>query len=298
MAAGDTNYPAQLDTDENLPDLTGYRQSGYLDTDGVTYDEHRQAHNWTNTIRQAVLALQAKVGIGGSSPSGSRILQASEGGSAWVTLASIAASALGRGAGAALQVLRVKADETGLEWWTVPTDDDPATASLRTLGTGAQQAAAGNDARLSDARTPVAHADTHAAGEADEVTPAAIGAATIAHAATHATGGTDEVTPAAIGAPTTDDLGTVADAVTALDGALTDHVAVTGADGHVAQQAAIGDVTPTTITDPADAPADADALREDLVANVLPDIDARFDAVEAKVNAILAALRTAEVLET
>jgi hypothetical protein len=36
---------------------------------------------------------------------------------------------------------------------------DPAagTAGLRTLGTGAAQAAAGNDSRLSDARTPVAH---------------------------------------------------------------------------------------------------------------------------------------------
>jgi hypothetical protein len=33
-------------------------------------------------------------------------------------------------------------------------DGAPGTPSLRTLGTGAQQAAAGNDARLSDARTP------------------------------------------------------------------------------------------------------------------------------------------------
>lgn len=42
--------------------------------------------------------------------------------------------------------------------------DAPAgTGSLRTLGTGAQQAAAGNDARLSDARTPTAH--THAAAD-------------------------------------------------------------------------------------------------------------------------------------
>lgn len=32
-----------------------------------------------------------------------------------------------------------------------------ATPSLRTLGAGAQQACAGDDARLSDARTPLAH---------------------------------------------------------------------------------------------------------------------------------------------
>lgn len=48
-------------------------------------------------------------------------------------------------------------------------DGIAGTASLRTLGTGAQQAAAGNDARLSDARTPLAHAATHADGGSDEI---------------------------------------------------------------------------------------------------------------------------------
>lgn len=42
-------------------------------------------------------------------------------------------------------------------------DPVTGTAGLRTLGTGAQQAAAGNDSRLSDARTPLAH--NHAASE-------------------------------------------------------------------------------------------------------------------------------------
>lgn len=46
------------------------------------------------------------------------------------------------------------------QWTTIPADDVGSTASLRTLGTGAQQAAAGNDARLSDARTPTAHTHT------------------------------------------------------------------------------------------------------------------------------------------
>lgn len=45
----------------------------------------------------------------------------------------------------------------------IPSDSTAATPSLRTLGTGAQQAAAGNDSRLSDARTPTAH--NHAAAE-------------------------------------------------------------------------------------------------------------------------------------
>lgn len=46
-------------------------------------------------------------------------------------------------------------------------DAAAATGSLRTLGTGAAQAAAGNDSRLSDARTPTTHASTHNAGGAD-----------------------------------------------------------------------------------------------------------------------------------
>lgn len=41
--------------------------------------------------------------------------------------------------------------------------------SLRTLGTGAQQAASGTDGRLSDARTPLAHKASHQHGGADEV---------------------------------------------------------------------------------------------------------------------------------
>lgn len=44
------------------------------------------------------------------------------------------------------------------------------------LGTTGATAAAGNDTRLSDARTPTVHAASHATGGSDPVTPAAIGA--------------------------------------------------------------------------------------------------------------------------
>jgi len=46
-------------------------------------------------------------------------------------------------------------------------DAAAATGSLRTIGTGALQAAAGNDSRLSDARTPTAHHTTHEPGGSD-----------------------------------------------------------------------------------------------------------------------------------
>jgi predicted RecA/RadA family phage recombinase len=76
-------------------------------------------------------------------------------------------------------------------------------------------ACVGNDARLSDARTPTAHAASHASAGADAITPAAIGAcadndarlsdsrtpsSTLAHAASHATGQADAIAPSAIGA--------------------------------------------------------------------------------------------------
>src|SRR5450830_923397 len=52
-------------------------------------------------------------------------------------------------------------------------DGDPATASMRTLGTGATAACAGDDARLTNARTPSAHAGTHITAGGDTIAAAA-----------------------------------------------------------------------------------------------------------------------------
>lgn len=74
-------------------------------------------------------------------------------------------------------------------------DAAAATASLRTLGSGALQAAAGNDGRFSDARTPTAHASTHNAAGSDVLAIDAAAATgslrTLGSGATQAVGGTD-----------------------------------------------------------------------------------------------------------
>jgi hypothetical protein len=68
----------------------------------------------------------------------------------------------------------------------------------------------------------------------------------------------------------------------------------------------------TTVTDPADAPADADALRDDLVANALSEIETALgnlstrdgeletsvETLATEFNDLLAKLRTAGVLNT
>ncbi len=63
----------------------------------------------------------------------------------------------------------------------IPSGGTAGTPALRALGTSSTTAAAGNDGRLSDSRTPTAHASTHASAGSDPVTPAAIGASATGH---------------------------------------------------------------------------------------------------------------------
>lgn len=74
------------------------------------------------------------------------------------------------------------------------------------------------------------------------------------------------------------------------------HAAVDGDNGHIAQQAAITDLSSTNLPNPTDTPVDADALRDDLVTNTLTSIQTQTTALETKVNAILTALRSAGVI--
>lgn len=50
--------------------------------------------------------------------------------------------------------------------------------------------------------------------------------------------------------------------------------------------------TTHAITDPGDSPADADALREDLVTNTIPDIESKLNALGTSINSILTTLET------
>ena len=63
------------------------------------------------------------------------------------------------------------------------------------------------------------------------------------------------------------------------------------------QQANVVDASVVhAITDPADTPATADVLRDDLVTNAIPDIEAALNALGTKVNAILALLLASEMM--
>lgn len=64
------------------------------------------------------------------------------------------------------------------------------------------------------------------------------------------------------------------------------------------QAVAEANITSGAITDPVDAPADADALRDDLVANAIAEIGANFTALDTKINNILAKLRTHGLFDT
>ena len=54
----------------------------------------------------------------------------------------------------------------------------------------------------------------------------------------------------------------------------------------------------TAVPVPADTPADADALRDDIATNIIPAINNNLADVQAKVNGILAALRSVGLIAT
>ena len=55
-------------------------------------------------------------------------------------------------------------------------------------------------------------------------------------------------------------------------------------------------VTTHAVTDPGDAPADADALRDDLVTNTIPSIEGMLNALGTIINALIDKLQTAKLM--
>jgi len=82
MPAGTSNYPTSLDTITNLPDVSGKN----LDGSGDTNATHS---NLTDVVSQAVIALEAKLGIGssaaGSATTGQVITKQAGGTTIWAT---------------------------------------------------------------------------------------------------------------------------------------------------------------------------------------------------------------------
>ena len=69
--------------------------------------------------------------------------------------------------------------------------------------------------------------------------------------------------------------------------------------GGATTQTGIADASTThAITDPGDSPASADALRDDLVANAIPSIEAALNALGTKVNALIAVCEAFGFTET
>ena len=65
----------------------------------------------------------------------------------------------------------------------------------------------------------------------------------------------------------------------------------------LSEQTHVDDASTThAITDPGDAPADADALRDDLVTNTIPSIESALNALGTKINSILAALEANDIM--
>jgi hypothetical protein len=83
-------------------------------------------------------------------------------GSTWPTLDIAAGAIVNTDINAAAAIAESKLN--------LATDAAAGTGSRRTLGPGALQAAPGNDARLSDARTPTAHQTSHQSGSGDALT--------------------------------------------------------------------------------------------------------------------------------
>ncbi len=198
VTIGGVQVVAQLRVYRNAatPLAPGYSTYGQPVTGGATITPPGQSVASTSYLIRAVGFRSDSSNIAGPGSVGSAFTHslqgAHRGGIAQLTTADkLGSSALGDGlitAPAAGQVsysavgieVPIAADYNPAQWTTLvkgdvtpPSDAAAGTPSLRTLGTGANQAAAGNDSRLSDSRTPLGRS-VSTAKLADDLIPAGL----------------------------------------------------------------------------------------------------------------------------
>lgn len=150
--AGDLGGTAAAPT---VPGLAGKANTSH------THDDRYYTETETDTLLSGKSAT-------GHTHTASNISDSTTVGRSVLTATDAAAARTAIGAGTSSLAIGTTSTTAKAGDYTPPADAAAGTASMRTLGTGALQAVAGNDSRLSDARTPLTH--THTASQISDST--------------------------------------------------------------------------------------------------------------------------------
>lgn len=157
---------AHTHTASQISDSTATGRSLIVATDAATARTAIGAGTGNSNLVIGTTSGTAKDGA--YQPTAANISDATTIGRTVLTSVDAAAVRTAIGAGTSNLVIGTTSTTAKAGDYSPPADAAAGVASMRTLGTGATQAVAGNDSRLSDARTPTAH--THTASQISDST--------------------------------------------------------------------------------------------------------------------------------